>query len=348
MDYLILEIPNNPYLIDCLAVFMPHAVPLRMGLYKDATNIVNGAMNPSSHVVFWEKYINISRNMHVYQCKQTTYIDKFADYSAATFQYNYRKLFGVRKAVSIGIAQRLILHELFNLPKIQLSEEVCDFSTGEIVSFASLSTPSMYGETPAFKELCLRSIIIKSLGSGQPVHDLHKYSVTSESSGGQLASNPRATIGQSLVHALTLQILMTYCPLAISRAVRHMLLDSKFRYPQAVAQNVARTISVQNATTHISHAWASEIEMQLLVNGLVEGYEGLQRDSVARTATILTSTVSSLDSRIPISKVFSDNNDYTHINDVSELIANESLTQPSLEYVAYCIDAGIEEDVRED
>lgn len=348
VDYLILEIPNNPYLIDCLAVFMPHAVPLRMGLYKDATNIVNGAMNPSSHVVFWEKYINISRNMHVYQCKQTTYIDKFADYSAATFQYNYRKLFGVRKAVSIGIAQRLILHELFNLPKIQLSEEVCDFSTGEIVSFASLSTPSMYGETPAFKELCLRSIIIKSLGSGQPVHDLHKYSVASENSGGQLASNPRATIGQNLVHALTLQILMTYCPLAISRAVRHMLLDSKFQYPQAVAQNVARTISVQNATTHISHAWASEIEMQLLVNGLVEGYEGLQRDSVARTATILTSTVSSLDSRIPISKVFSDNNDYTHINDVSELIANESLTQPSLEYVAYCIDAGIEEDVRED
>lgn len=103
MDYLVLEIPNNPYIIDCLSVLMPYAVPLRMGLYKDASNIVNGAINPSSHVIFWEKYINISRNVHVYHCKQTTYVDKFAGCSAATFQYNYRKLFGVRKAVSSAL-----------------------------------------------------------------------------------------------------------------------------------------------------------------------------------------------------------------------------------------------------
>lgn len=343
MDYLVLEIPNNPYIIDCLSVLMPYAVPLRMGLYKDASNIVNGAINPSSHVIFWEKYINISRNVHVYHCKQTTYVDKFAGCSAATFQYNYRKLFGVRKAVSIGIAQRLILHELFNLPKMQLAEEAYDFSTGEVISFAPLSTPDMYGDTSAFKELCLRSIIIKSLATGQSVQDLHRCSPHTEHFDTQLTSHPRATIGQSLVHTLSLQILMAYCPLAISRAVRHMLLDSKSRYPQAVAQNVARTISVQNATTHISRTWTDEIEMQLLVNGLVEEYEGLQRDNVARAAMLLTSTVSSLDSRIPVSKVCVDSNDYTHINDVSELTVNESLTQPSLEYVAYCIDAGIDE-----
>ncbi|ESU39111.1 Hypothetical protein DHA2_150505 [Giardia duodenalis] len=342
-DYLVLEIPNNPYIIDCLSVLMPYAVPLRMGLYKDASNIVNGAINPSSHVIFWEKYINISRNVHVYHCKQTTYVDKFAGCSAATFQYNYRKLFGVRKAVSIGIAQRLILHELFNLPKMQLAEEAYDFSTGEVISFAPLSTPDMYGDTSAFKELCLRSIIIKSLATGQSVQDLHRCSPHTEHFDTQLTSHPRATIGQSLVHTLSLQILMAYCPLAISRAVRHMLLDSKSRYPQAVAQNVARTISVQNATTHISRTWTDEIEMQLLVNGLVEEYEGLQRDNVARAAMLLTSTVSSLDSRIPVSKVCVDSNDYTHINDVSELTVNESLTQPSLEYVAYCIDAGIDE-----
>lgn len=121
-----------------------------------------------------------------------------------------------------------------------------------------------------------------------------------------------------------------------------MLLDSKSRYPQAVAQNVARTISVQNATTHISRTWTDEIEMQLLVNGLVEEYEGLQRDNVARAAMLLTSTVSSWIQN-PRFKVCVDSNDYTHINDVSELTVNESLTQPSLEYVAYCIDAGIDE-----
>lgn len=334
VDYLVLEIPNNPYVIECLAVLMPHAVPLRMGLYKEASNIINAAMNPSSHVVFWEKYINISRNVHVYQCKQTTYIDKIINCSAETFQYNYRKLFGVRKSISIGVAQKLILHELFNLPKIQLAEETYDFSTGEIISFSALTTPNMFGETLAFKELCLRTIIIKSLAAGQPVCDLHKCST---------ASQPRATIGQSLVDRLSLQILMSYSPLAISRAIRYMLLDSKSRYPQVIAQNVARTISVQNATIHISQSWANELEMQFFVNGLVEGYESLYRDIVTRTVTLLTSSISSLDSRIPISKVVFDNNDYTHVNDTLELISNESLTQPALEYVAYCIDAGIEE-----
>lgn len=324
-DYLVYTLPIRTDMLRLLAYFVPYAVPLRFSLYRDGLNKLSDVVRCLPRApTFYEESLSVSRHMHVLRLPEATKLAHLGELTTSSLGYDYQKVSAFRYAACQTVAQRLIMHELMSGNDVLTDDLMFDLRTGEAVTFLPyLPINNTRERSMMFHNVALGRVN-KRMGAG---------------------IRPRVAIGPTTMGFLTPQNVLSILPLSLSRIVRQLLLDTRVRYPEVVAQFPHSSLSTKNANKHISAAWYDILLRQTVLHELLAGVPDLQRATVVARVFEVSLSISRFDTHAP--PTHDDNPrlanfEKRHGGESSEMLNTTALQQPALELVGWMADVAVD------
>ncbi|TNJ26441.1 hypothetical protein GMRT_10340 [Giardia muris] len=324
-DYLVYTLPIRADMLRLLAYFVPYAVPLRFSLYRDALNKLSDVVRCLPRAsTFYEQSLSVSRHMHVLRLPEATKLAYLGDLTTSSLGYEYQKISAFRHAVCQTVAQRLVMHELISGNEVLTDDLMFDLRTGEAITFLPYAPISYSRERSMMLHNVALGRVNKKIGEG---------------------IRPRVALGPATIGFLTLQNVLSILPLSIARIVRQLLLDTRVRYPEIVAQFPHSSLSTKNANKHISAAWHNTLLQQAVLHDLLGGAADLQRATIVARAFEVSLAMSRFDTHTP--PAYDDNLrlanfEKRHGGEASDMLSATTLQQPALELVGWMADVAVD------